>query len=154
MPATVERALSGKAGRSVNKIALAVAGIAALVLAAPAHADLPGLTPFVGIWAGKRESVNIDANGNGWFNYMDVRACQTCAMSDMPYTNMDFALTSVSGNTATGSVIADKYHHPGEPVVISLIPPNANTPPTISWTVSGLDEGLFCPAANSRWCGF
>src|ERR1700722_3495324 len=117
MPAV---AVGGK-GRSVSKIALATAGIAALVLAAPAHADLPGLTPFVGIWAGKRESVNIDADGNGWFNYMDVRACQRCAMSDMPYTNMDFALTSVSGITARGTVIADKYHHAGEPGVSWLV---------------------------------
>jgi hypothetical protein len=149
----------GKRGDSVaasemNKIALAIAVFAALVFATPAHADRPDLTPFVGSWAGKRESVNIDANGYGWFNYMDVQACQRCAMSDMPYANMDFAITSVSGNTARGSVTADKYHHAGEPVVISLTPPNGSAPPTISWTVSGLDEGLFCPAANSSWCGF
>jgi hypothetical protein len=78
----------GKRGDSVaasemNKIALAI-----VVFAAPAHADRPDLTPFVGSWAGKRESVNIDANGYGWSNYMDVQACQRCAISDMPYTIM------------------------------------------------------------------
>lgn len=116
-------------------------------------ADIPGLGPFVGSWAGKRESVNIDANGHGRFHYADVQACQGCAMSDMPYTDMDFTLTSVSGNTATGSVTADKYHQAGEPVDITLIPAKASGPPTISWTVSGQDEGLFCPATNSSWCG-
>jgi hypothetical protein len=116
-------------------------------------AEVPGLAPFVGSWAGKRETVNIDANGEGQFHYMDVRACPSCAMADMPYTNMDFTLTSVSGNTATGGVTADKYHHAGEPVVITLNPATASAPTTISWTVSGLDEGMFCPASNSSWCG-
>lgn len=136
------------------KIAVTGVGIlCAAVLAPSAHADMPGLARFVGSWAGKRESVNIDANGHGRFHYMDVQACQSCAMADMPYTNMDFTLTSASGNTATGSVTADKYHHAGEPVVITLIPAKASAPTTISWTVNGLDEGLFCPASNSNWCG-
>jgi len=138
----------------VNRIASLVAVAAAAVLfAAPAHADVAGLSPFGGEWAGKRETVTIDPSGQSRFSYVDVRACPDCAMSDMPYASLDFVLTSVSGDTAAGVVTADKYGRAGQPVTVSLTSATALAPPTISWTIGGLDEGLFCPASNSRWCG-
>jgi hypothetical protein len=128
---------------------------AMLGCAAAAPADPPGLSPFVGSWVGKRESVDIDTHGHGRFHYADMTACKSCSMADMPYADMDFALTSVSGDTATGSVTADTHDRTGKPVVMVLKPASADgAPQTISWTVGGLDEGLFCPASDGRWCGY
>jgi hypothetical protein len=140
--------------RGVGLAGLAVAMMLGTGCAEGAHDDLAGLSPFVGSWAGQRERVNIESGGHGRFQYVDTKACLSCSMAAMPTADMDFALTSASGNKATGSVTADKYDRTGKPVVMTLTPATGGAPTTISWTVDGLGEGLFCPASNASWCGY
>lgn len=139
----------------MKKFALAALGIAAaLALAPTASADVPGLAPFVGNWSGLRESVVIDNTGHAQFHYMDSNACQSCSMANVPYSTMDFVLTSVSNNVASGSVTASsgtRSSEVGEPVIVTLKPQQSGE--TIQWTIGGKDEGLFCSSANASWCG-
>ena len=139
----------------MSKIALAAVGIAtALTLATPASADVAGLAPFVGTWSGMRESVAIDSTGNAHFHYQDGNACQSCAMADLPYSTLDFVLTSVSDGVAAGSVTASsgtRSNEVGQPVTVTLKPQPSGQ--AIAWTIGGMDEGLFCAPAIAGWCG-
>jgi eukaryotic-like serine/threonine-protein kinase len=122
---------------------------AATALPSPAgSADIAGLAPFAREWKGMRESVVIDATGHGHFHYM--MACASCSMADMPYSTMDFTLTSVSGGTARGGITAssDPQHPVGEPVAATLAPQD-----TIRWSLGGKNVGLFC-GSNPAWCGY
>jgi len=111
-------------------------------------ANVSGLAPFAREWDGMRESVVIDLTGHGRFHYM--AECTSCSMSEMPYNAMDFTLTSVSNDTASGSVTAssDPRFPVGEPVVVTLGPQD-----TIKWTAGGKSEGLFC-GSNPGYCGY
>jgi len=95
-----------------------------------------------------RESIVIDLTGQGHFHYMT--ACASCSMADMPYSTMDFTLTSVSNGTASGSVTtsSDPQFPVGEPVAATLAPQD-----TIQWAVGGKNVGLFC-GSNPAWCGY
>lgn len=140
----------------MNKIALTAVAIAAVVTLAPlASADVPGLAPFVGTWSGVRQSVVIDEAGHAHFRYMDSNACQgSCSMVDMPYSTMEFVLTSVSNGVANGSVTASsgtRSKQLGEPVAVTLKPQSSGR--AIGWTIGGKDEGLFCEPAIASWCG-
>ncbi|OBI51209.1 hypothetical protein A5707_14020 [Mycobacterium kyorinense] len=111
-------------------------------------AGIAGLAPFVREWRGARESIVIDAAGNGHFHYM--MDCPSCtSMADIPYNTMDFKLTSVSGDTASGTVTvsSDPQFSVGEPVAVRL-----GELDTIHWSVGGKEEGLFC-GSNPSWCG-
>jgi uncharacterized protein DUF2510 len=112
-----------------------------------ASADVPGLAPFARQWLGMRESIVIDSTGHGHFHYM--MACASCSMADMPYSTLDFTLTSVANGTASGSVTnsSDPANPVGEPVSAALAPQD-----TIKWTIGGKDVGLFC-GSNPAWCG-
>ena len=48
----------------------------------------------------------IRQDGSGHLAYTDARACPTCSLADAPTSTVDFTLTSVSNDTATGSVQA------------------------------------------------
>jgi hypothetical protein len=75
------------------KFALTGVGIMwAAVLAPLASADVPGISPFVGSWRAHKESLVIEASGQGHQTFSGG--------------SVDFMLTSVSGTTATGSVTA------------------------------------------------
>lgn len=111
-------------------------------------AGIPGLAPFAREWRGARESVVIDTAGNGHFHYM--MDCPTCTtMADMPYNTLDFTLTSVSGDTASGTVTAssDPQFPVGATVTATL-----GEQDTIHWAVGGKTLGLFC-GSNPSWCG-
>jgi hypothetical protein len=99
-----------------------------------------------------RESVVVDPTGRGHFHYMNMAACSSCSMADMPYSTMAFRLTSVSGATATGKITAssDPHYPVGESVAATLAP---LFPDTIEWAVGGSDVGLFCGSDTAR-CGF
>jgi hypothetical protein len=113
-----------------------------------ASAGVPGLAPFAREWDGMRESIVIDSTGHGHFHYM--MPCATCSMAEMPYNTLDFALTSVSNGTASGSVTAssDPQFPVGTPVAATLAPRD-----TIHWAVGGKNVGLFC-GSNPGYCGY
>jgi hypothetical protein len=112
-----------------------------------ASAVQSGLASFAREWRGMRQSIVIDLAGHGHFHYM--MACATCSMAEMPYSTLDFTITSVSDGAASGSVTAssDPQHPVGEPVAATLGPQD-----TIRWTLGGKNLGLFC-GSNPAWCG-
>jgi hypothetical protein len=135
----------------MNKIALAGLGIGALAFAGPARADLPGIAPFVGTWAGMRQSLVIDGSGNGHFTYADFNACPSCSMAAVPRATVNFALTSVSGNTASGSMTGDSGQGGNSgPVTATLVTQ------TYGQTIkldAGKASGLYCALAIANQCG-
>ena len=110
----------------MHKITAAGLVVTALTFAAPAgaDADVPGLDPFVGTWHAHAEGLTIESNGHGNETYADLRACPSCSYASAPRGSMDFVLTSVSGDTATGTVTAesDPLNDPiGGPVTVTLV---------------------------------
>ena len=91
----------------MNKFALAGVGVIALAFAAPAHADVPGIEPFVGSWVGMKQALFIDGGGNGHFTYADFNACPSCPAASVRRAVATFVLTSVWGNTANGNILTD-----------------------------------------------
>lgn len=112
-----------------------------------ASAGVPGLAPFAREWKGMRESISIDLTGQGQFHYMMI--CTSCSMADTPYGTMDFTLTSVSGDTASGSVTttSDAQFSVGDPVTVTLAEQD-----TIRWAVGGQNIGSFC-GSDPAFCG-
>jgi hypothetical protein len=91
----------------MEKIALAGLGTAALVFGPSAAADVPGLAPFVGSWHAHEEGLNVQPNGNGRETYADTSTCPDAPAAGCGRAGtVDFKLTSVSGDTATGAITA------------------------------------------------
>lgn len=124
----------------------------ATALTQPTHADVAGIAPFVGGWNGAREGLEINADGGGSYHYRVP--CDICSMADTPYGETTFALTSVSGNAASGTVTADTHDagRIGGPISITLNPASGG-PVTIDLTVSGKAGPLMCPRSQASWCG-
>ncbi|GAB3025776.1 serine/threonine-protein kinase [Mycobacterium bourgelatii] len=75
-----------------------------------ARTGLAGLEPFVGSWHAHREGLVITANGKGQHTYSDGME--------------NFTLTSVFGDTATGTVDSSSNLNgavPGDPVTVTLV---------------------------------
>lgn len=73
-------------------------------------AGVAGIGPFVGRWQAHKEGLVIDANGHGHQTFTGG--------------SVDFALTSVSGDTATGTVTASSAPDStvvGDPVTVTLV---------------------------------
>jgi len=113
----------------MKRIALAGLGIAALTLAPQAAADVPGIGPFTGSWHAHASGLTINGDGFGRLTYADISACPSACSghddyADAPLATVDFTLTSVWGDTATGSVnVASNPSNDtvGEPVTIKLV---------------------------------
>ncbi|MGH3556827.1 MAG: protein kinase domain-containing protein [Mycobacterium sp.] len=71
-----------------------------------AAAAVPELAPFVGSWMAHVGILVIRQTGSGHLAYTDLRACPSCSFADAPVSTVDFTLTSVSNDVATGSVEA------------------------------------------------
>ena len=113
--------------------------------------DPSALAPFAREWHGMKERIQIDATGHGSFHYM--APCPSCTtMAEMPYYTLEFALTSVSGPTATGTVMTspDPKYSVGESVKATL-GQTAGTD-TIEWSIGNQYMGLFC-GPDSSYCG-
>jgi hypothetical protein len=140
----------------MKKIALAGLGIAALVFAAPAAADVPGIAPFVGQWGGGHAGgLDIHSDGTGRLTYADLSTCPNAPLSGCGITGTtDFTLTSVANGTATGSVTASsdrKYDTVGEPVTIVL--GSANGRGVVLNVSMGKMQGWgFCNDTSPHWC--
>jgi hypothetical protein len=129
----------------MKAMALAALTIAALAATPHAAAELPGIAPFTGSWHAHASGLTIASDGSGRLTYADISACPSeCGghddYADAPQATVDFTLTAVSADTATGSAYAAS--DPGndtavEPVTITL--------------VTGIGERLF----RSAWakCG-
>jgi hypothetical protein len=142
----------------MDKSALAGLATAAMVFAPPAAADLPGLNPFVGSWHAHEEGLDIQPNGNGRETYADTSTCPDAPAAGCGKTGtVDFTLTSVSGDTATGVITAasNPQHPTGGPVTIKLVGDGQGIQ---LWTAGG-DQGFpFCNSndnldAGHYYCG-
>ncbi|MGB6209118.1 hypothetical protein [Mycobacterium sp.] len=139
----------------MNKIALVGLAIAAPFFAPSAAADVPGLAPFVGSWHAHEEGLNIQPNGNGHETYADTSTCPNAPAAGCGITGtVDFTLTSVSGDTATGTITAaSNPNHPiGGPVTIKLVGGGQG----LQLSIAGGDQGFpFCNSndATNYYCG-
>ena len=142
----------------MNKIALAGLATAALVFAPPAAADVPGLAPFVGSWHAHEEGLDIQPNGNGRETYADKSTCPDAPAAGCGKTGtVDFTLTSVSGDTATGTITAASNPKDpiGGPVTIKLVGGGQG----LQLWMAGGDQGFpFCNSndnldASHYYCG-
>ena len=139
----------------MKKIALAGLVTAALVFAPPTAADVPGLAPFVGSWHAHEEGLDIQPNGNGRETYADKSTCPDAPAAGCGKTGtVDFTLTSVSGDTATGAITgASNPKDPiGGPVTIKLVGGGQK----LQLWMAGGDQGFpFCNSndASHYYCG-
>ena len=140
---------------------IALAGLAtavALAFTPQASADVPGLDAFVGSWHAHEEGLDIQPNGHGRETYPDRSTCPAAPMAGCGVTGtVDFMLTSVSGDTATGAVTAtsDPKHPIGGQVSIHVVGDGQG----LELTVAGADQGFpFCnnndnDTAMHYYCG-
>jgi hypothetical protein len=139
----------------MNKIALAGLATAAMIFAPPAVADVAGIAPFVGSWHAHEEGLVIQPNGNGRETYADKSTCPDAPAAGCGKTGtVDFTLTSVSGDTATGAITAasNSIHPTGGPVTIKLVGGGQG----LQLSVAGGDKGFpFCNSndASHYYCG-
>jgi serine/threonine-protein kinase len=142
----------------INKTALARLAIAAMIFAPPAAADVAGIAPFVGSWHAHEEGLNIQPTGNGRETYVDKSTCPDAPAAGCGKTGtVDFTLTSVSGDTATGAITAaSNLKQPtGGPVTIKLDGGGQG----LQLSVAGGDQGFpFCNNndnldASHYYCG-
>lgn len=86
---------------------------------------------------------------------MDFTHCPTCSTAAVPYSTVDFTLTSASDNVASGSITASsdpQDYAVGVPVTATLATESFG--PTMSSAINGIQGGgLFCTAANTHMCG-
>ncbi len=141
----------------MRKIAQAGLGIAALALAAPAHADVPGIDPFVGGWGGGHVGgLNIQSDGTGEWTYSDRRTCPNAGLAGCDVTGTtDFTLTSVVDGIATGTVTASTDPIDGaavdSPVSITLGSANG-TGAVLAVTMGNMKGWNFCNQTSPHWC--
>jgi hypothetical protein len=144
--------------RCVNTGVLAGIACAALLFAPSAAADVPGLAPFVGSWGAHEERLGIQPNGHGRETYNDRSTCPDAPMAGCGITGtVDFTLTSVSGDTATGAITsASNPKDPiGGPVTVKLVGGGQG----LELWVAGGDQGFpFCNSndnldASHYYCG-
>jgi hypothetical protein len=116
------------------------------------------LTPFVGSWHAHEEALDIQPNGHGRETYPDRSTCPDAPMAGCGVAGtVDFVLTSVSGDTATGAITAASNPKDpiGGPVSIKLVGGGQG----LDLTVAGGDQGFpFCnskdsEAASHYYCG-
>ena len=99
-----------------------------------------------------RQQVVIDGSGSGHFTYPDAKACPSCSMATMPSATVNFGLTSVSGNTASGDVTSDSGQGGfSGPVTATLATQFGGQ--TIQLNVGGKGLGLYCAQAIASQCG-
>jgi hypothetical protein len=145
-------------GTDMREIALAVLATTTMVFAPPAAADIPRLAPFVGSWHAHEEGLDIQSNGHVRETYNDRSTCPDAPMAGCGIAGTtDFWLTSVSGDTATGTITAatDSKQPIGGPVTIKLVGAGQG----LELTIAGGDHGFpFCndndtDAARHYYCG-
>jgi hypothetical protein len=141
----------------MRQIAQVGLGIAALALAAPAHADVPGIAPFVGGWSGGHSGgLNIGSDGTGRWTYSDTRTCPNAPLAGCGVTGTtDFTLTSVANGTASGAVTASTDPTDGaavgSPVSITL-GSAGGTGTVLAVTMGKMRGWSFCNQTSPHWC--
>jgi hypothetical protein len=157
----------------MRKIAPAGLALAALSFAPHAAADVPGIDPFTGSWHAHASGLTINSDGSGRLTYADISACPSACSghddyADAPLATVDFTLTSVSGDSATGSVNAasnPSNDTAGEPVTIKLVagvgypftgPPasvSGNNGVVLEVSMGMMRDWNYCNDTTHNYCG-
>lgn len=157
----------------MKRIASAGLAIAALAFAPPAAADIPGIEPFTGSWHAHASGLTINGDGSGRLTYSDISACPSACSghndyADAPLATVDFTLTSVSGDTATGTVTAasnPSSDNVGDPVTVKLItgigdpftgPPASvagNNGVALQVSMGKMRDWNYCNDTTHNYCG-
>ncbi|MGB9308919.1 MAG: hypothetical protein WCB92_36055 [Mycobacterium sp.] len=140
-----------------SALAAAVAAVA-LVFAPSAAGDVAGIAPFVGSWHAHEEGLEIQPNGHGRETYNDRSTCPDAPMSGCGVAGTtDFTLTSVSGDTAVGTITAAS--NPKDPIAGQVTITLVGGGRGLQLWVAGGDQGFpFCnsnddDAARHYYCG-
>src|ERR1700739_4816600 len=136
-------------------LVIGTAGIGmGVVPSTPSAAAVPGPASFVDSWEGHERNLVILQTGSGHLTYANEMACPSCSEADAPTGTVDFTLTSVSNDVATGRVDAssdEKNAAIGSDVKAQL---TASTP---SGRVLQLSVGrlfqFFCNETSVGQCG-
>jgi hypothetical protein len=92
---------------SVLAVLVVGAGVIGMgIVPTPAAGAVPGLASLVGEWEGHERNLVIRQTGSGHLTYADLAACASCSEAEAPTVIVDFTLTSVSNDVATGRVDA------------------------------------------------
>jgi hypothetical protein len=147
--------MRGPIMKKTNVLAVLVVGTGVIgMCVAPSAAAVPGLASFVGKWEGHERNLVIQQTGSGHLTYANQMACPSCSEAEAPAGTVDFTLTSVSKDVATGRVDAssdEKNAAVGSDVKAQLA---AGTP---SGRVLQLSVGrlfqFFCNETSVGQCG-
>ena len=157
----------------MKAIALAGLMIAALTSAPLAAAELPGIDPFTGPWHAHASGLIINGDASGRLTYADITACPSACgghddYADAPEATVDFTLTAVSGDTATGSITAasdPNNANVGGPVTITLVTgigsPYTGPPASVSGndgvvlqvSMGRMRDWNYCNDTTHNYCG-
>jgi hypothetical protein len=113
---------------------------------------------LVGSWHAHEEGLDIAPSGHGRETYNDRSTCRDAPMAGCGKTaTVDFTLTSVSGDTATGTMTAAS--NPNHPVGGTVTTELVGGGQGFELTIAGGDQGFpFCnsndnDAAMHYYCG-
>jgi hypothetical protein len=157
----------------MKRITLAALAIATLMSVPRAAADIPGIAPFTGSWHAHASGLTIASDGSGRLAYADISACpDACGghddYADAPEATVDFTLTAVAADTATGSVSAasDPGNYPvGGAVTIRLVtglgepftgPPasvSGNNGVALQVSMGRMQGWNYCNDTTHNYCG-
>jgi hypothetical protein len=97
------------AATCMRMVALAGFATAAMVFAPSTAADVPGIAPFTGSWHAHEEGLDIQPDGHRRQTYNDRSTCPDAPTAGCGIGGAtDFMLTSVTSNTATGIITAQR----------------------------------------------
>jgi len=141
--------------KKTTVLAVLVAGAGVIGIGvAPTAAAVPGLASFVGEWEGHERNLVIRETGSGHLTYANQMACPSCSEADAPVGTVDFTLTPVSNDVATGRVDASsdaKNAAVGSDVKVQLAP---GTPSGQVLRVSfGRLSQFYCNETSVGQCG-
>jgi hypothetical protein len=114
----------------------------------------PSYASLAGTWGAHEMTLTISSNGSGDLKYADLTLCPDCSFASAPVSTMAFALTSLSGNTATGTVTASSdtaNYAVGAPVTAMLTPGSPGQ--LLQLQVGGKSLVPFCNSTSVGQCG-
>lgn len=123
----------------------------------PTGSTPPASGPYAvmaGTWGAHEMQLVITAAGTGHLGYQDLTLCPTCSFASAPAGSLDFALTSITNQTAQGHVTASsdpKNYTVGQPVTVTLA---AGSPgELLNVVVGGKSLIDFCNSSSAGQCG-
>ena len=131
-PATGQQPASAPSPAAVAAPSTVAAAPSTVTVTAPPPAatvaqpspTVPPLGYFAGYWTGHERTLVIRQSGTGHFTYADTAACPSCSLATAPVGTVDFTLTSVSNDVASGNVDASSDEQQvavGAPITVQFV---------------------------------